>query len=609
MLNAKMHLPVLFGMLTLFHGQGKKSDSGPPWKDCLREAAGILETVGQSTESEFLKLGEKLLEFHRRARKTSELSASVVELLAGDEAETAIDGLKRVVERVELLARESRRGTSVLREILNAVSPIEHQVDGFGRIAQNLRVLCISTRIESAHLGDRDIGFHVLSGDVEKLALEIDSKCRLLQDRLITLIRLMENTLANLRILETRQEMQVREMLDGASSALAAMVKQHDASVDGARSLGSAGEAVSQAIGEIVTSLQSHDITRQRIEHVAEALNGVASADAGDASGNLDLMNTAADICALEKLQIDHAMDFLFKSIGHIESGLRGVASGVSRMTEEAANAAGSQGEDGHSFLTELEEKFGAVPDAIKAFSASSREISEVMASSAGTLADMAGFAGEIDTVGTRIKLIALNAIVKAAHMGTEGATLGVLADSIHQLSLDTCRRTDGVSRGLLAVSASADTLDSIEFDGKDNSEATLIGDDVAGLIERLSGLNGRVASLLDEIGRDGRELAGEIESMAEGIDLHHRMEETLSGVLSRIGHASKTLESLLPPEAISSRADRLQGLLDRYTMEHEREVHQLLIGNGISPDSPEQSTALPENESSDEFGDNVELF
>ena len=68
-------------------------------------------------------------------------------------------------------------------------------------------------------------------------------------------------------------------------------------------------------------------------------------------------------------------------------------------------------------------------------------------------------FIGDIEKIGIEIRMIGLNACIRAAHVGEKGTALGVLADSIHQLSGDTSGLTDAISENLKKVIQAAREL------------------------------------------------------------------------------------------------------------------------------------------------------
>lgn len=70
------------------------------------------------------------------------------------------------------------------------------------------------------------------------------------------------------------------------------------------------------------------------------------------------------------------------------------------------------------------------------------------------TIAEMGNFVVDIEDVGAEIKLIALNASIKAARTGEQGRALGVLAMAIQRLSSEAREQTQAVSDALRETSA-----------------------------------------------------------------------------------------------------------------------------------------------------------
>ena len=123
------------------------------WRHAVLALASDLESLGKSTEGEFLSIGEKLQDFYQRAGDISKISSTVARMMSGEELGAAIEGFRDVVDRMKRLEGESRRNTKTLRDVLENISRLNHHVDGFRKTIRHLRVLSVSTRIESARLG------------------------------------------------------------------------------------------------------------------------------------------------------------------------------------------------------------------------------------------------------------------------------------------------------------------------------------------------------------------------------------------------------------------------------------------------------------------------
>ncbi len=119
------------------------------WRDALQLLGTDLESLGKSTEGEFLSIGEKLQGFYQRAGEISKKSSSVANLMSGEELGAVIEGFRKVIERMKRLEGESRRNTETLQGVLENLAQLNRYVEGFNKTILHLRVLCISTRIEN----------------------------------------------------------------------------------------------------------------------------------------------------------------------------------------------------------------------------------------------------------------------------------------------------------------------------------------------------------------------------------------------------------------------------------------------------------------------------
>lgn len=603
-----------------------------------------LDDLNKSTEDEFLAIGERLLKFNMSAREISRISSSVAGLMAGEEITGAIGGFHGIVQHMERLEGESRESAGILNHVLRILDQMFAHLAGFKQTARVLRVLCVSTRIESARLGQRDIGFSVLAGDVDKLASEIETKCTHLLDHSHALGELIRRTLSRVLDLEARQHGQAQVVLEKTLLSLGSLTEKHSASSAGLQRVSARYNAISQSIGEIVSSLQFHDITRQRIEHSRSALdilnrgeltvegNGVGGEVLG---GGLNQLRLAGDVCELQKAQLNHARDELVFAVENIMRNLRHIADNVAEIAEETQVMVGSADELGHSFLSEIETGFSSVMKALEGYGEAGRELSVAMESVGETLNDMAHYAGDIEGIGTKIKLIALNAIVKSCHMGEEGASLGVLAEAIHRLSVETCERTVTVCDSFKSIIEAAETLNAgmnSEGQGRTGEVGRLSGM-LEDLMAKLRKVNGDIFSLLTRMNEEGRVLSNEIEGTVSRMEVHEHVDGAIREAVVHLDAVTALSRKLIPVGSQSDREEYLKSLQASYTMQGERDVHRTVTaGAAVSLMSeplvrPEMGASTLLNstdangvvemklekdgnaEEEEDLGDNVELF
>jgi len=589
------------------------------------ELGSELDALGKSTEGQFLAIGDKLHNYHQVCEEISRLSSSVARLMTGQDIEAVIEGFRNVISRVRGMGGKSGQGAATLKDLLAILSDLHAQLSGFHKTIRSLRILRVSTKIESSRLNGRDMGFNILAEEVGKLAFEIESRHSHLLSAAESMRELVGHALFTASDLGTRQLVQTGIILDKTASGLESLTEKHSQSSKSATRIAARYDSISRNIGEIVSSLQFHDIMRQRVEHVKKALDSIGpeQAHGGDSRGRL---TQAVGICELQIAQLRTARDELICAVDNILDNLRGVAAAVLEIAGETQAMAGTAGADGDSFLACVEAGFSSMTPAFSAYAEADTKLSSIMNSVGKTVVDMSVHINSIETLKEKIKLIALNAIVKTCHIGDEGASLHVLSENLRQLSIETQQRTEKMSADLRSMTVESESLRAVN-NGDDEGEAddpARIHQVVSGLLSALRSVNQRIMDLLGSMHDRGLALSDEIARVVEEVNVHHRVANVIDIVVRRLDEKLAPLRSLYPVDGGSGAGERLEALENSYTMMGEREVHSALLGGGPIAASPggaptahaaaseqniEKTDGNPDKEGEEDLGDNVELF
>jgi hypothetical protein len=134
------------------------------WSSNLTPTIQILQRLAGSTEDQFLELGGKLQDFAIRSSKISSVSSELVELVAGSESSQLTERLRHLFSDMnDYLERVNRQGTqscSTLEQIMVQLDKVIQPLEGFQKMDKALRMLSISTKIESARLGELGSRFY-----------------------------------------------------------------------------------------------------------------------------------------------------------------------------------------------------------------------------------------------------------------------------------------------------------------------------------------------------------------------------------------------------------------------------------------------------------------
>ncbi len=592
----------------------------------FEEWHGRLSTIGSritllngSTEEEFLAIGSRLHDFYARAGEIEGMSRQVADLILGEEVGRDMAALHGIVDRItDYLNRaeaETEQSSTTLQTILSYIGCVDEPLEGFRKIIKNLHMLSTAVKIESARLGEGAAGFTTLADDVERLSVSIKEKSVAILAEKDTLSAMIGGTLARVTATEAEQRGNVRQILDRTRESLATLAEIHGRCSEAVAIVTSSSAETAESIAEVVTSLQFHDITRQQIEHVKEALDDLSPHLTGQAGDPVKRAGEVADVCELQEAQLRHAREELSAAVARIVENLRDIARQQTRMSDETRVMAGTADQAGSSFFVEMESGIGRVTDVLSDNAVANRNLASAMESVVSSVRDIAGFVTDIEEIGSEIELIALNSQVKAANTGDGGAALGVLAEAIQHLSVEARARTGAVSDTLRKVTEVTESLShgidtdvrciAEEVDGFIVEIRSLLGS-VRGVNERLLCLLGRIDTAVQSLSRD-------IDLVTGMMSVHETSAAVIDEVLAEIDSVVGEVRRFVPASADHSKEQRLRELADRYTMHSERKVHDALLkGSGTKAAPAPAAFAAPPvlaASADDGLGDNVELF
>ncbi len=577
------------------------------WSAALDKAASELAVISGTTEDEFLAIGGRLQDFYQRGVGISELASSMVGEVAGEQVTAAMGGLGDMLDQmgryVDRAQGEIEESAQTLREILSLLSQVGDPLSGFKKVNKVLRMLGISTKIESARLGQSAAGFDTLASDVGELSVQVNDKAAFIIKRKDDLARAIALTLSGVLEAGAKQHDKVLEVLGRTRTGLQALTEINSRCSSSAATISAVSDEVSRTIGDVVMSMQAHDIVRQQIEHVEESLaelkQGLSDGSAG--------ADAAAIICELQVAQLRHASEELDAAVRTIIESLREVARKQSGLSAQTSGLAGIADQAGGGFFTDMEQDISVASDALMESSRVNKGLCAAMATVAETVGEIATFVGDIEKIGEEIKLIALNAQIKSAYTGDEGAALGVLAEAIQRLSIDAITHTGAVSDTLQGIISVTDRLSAgVNAETSDlESEVQVMVDKLSALVQSLRRVNDTLKHSLGSMDDGVSHLSSEIEQVIAGISVHQKVARVLEASIRDLSAIAADARIIAPAGSTGN----LDQLAQRYTMQSERRIHESMSGSTSERRPPTQSAPASAPVADDDLGGNVELF
>lgn len=585
---------------------------------CNRLLPGIKRHLAKSIrehERAFLQLGEKLQDFSQRAVEFAGCSQQLLSSASGQAMGDIIQVFHQELAEIDSVCSTVTADEAIdeLAGIVLLIERLESALLEFGRLVRRLQMLGISTRIESARLGSEGRGFSTLADDVDKLANRIVSHTSSILENARSLTEL-------LRLAGTQTE-----AMRGQQSACSVKVfAEIRANLDNLQAVEEAARKLStilaekaldnrNSIGEAVASMQFHDIVRQQVEHVEEALDDIELLISGKGSGEGDnafqvadaeLAAWVADVTGLQRGQVSNGKDRFFQAVENLKHNLANIAANVQGMEQEIIRLLGKDADSGARTLGRIEHGVAGMLATMQDFAGRGEEIGRTMGDVATTVSQIGSFLGDIEEVGAEIELIALNASIKAAHTGEQGKAMGVLAASVQQLSREASFQTDKVAALLREISQAASLMGERADSFLDTSQVRSMVGRLQDVVDRLKGIDREFAHGFSQVQDESSKLGRDVAGLTESIVFHRLASEQLIAAEALLADMEREARTLSPLEQDLHRPERLERLLQRYTMDAERLVHVGSLDGAAQPGV--QSDA---NSTSEDAWDNVELF
>ena len=568
----------------------------PAWAGELR---GIQERIGvlcAAGEKDFLLVGDRLQELQRRARQTAGLAAALVGEMLGGECERTAGGLGRMLAKSDRLQESARRDKLFLAGIGQRVNEVARALDALGGAAGVFAVLGVLVRIESSRDDETASGFGSVAQEVQSMAADIRGRLETAAGQIREIGTALKEATRRAGALDSHGAGGILEVRRQCEEGLRLLTERRDRIGASSQEIARRAEAASEEIAGLVTALQYQDITRQQMEHVAEAAAEMAVKLGGRLSR--EALADVAAAGAVQAAQLRQTQRTLGEASGQITAALASLAADI-RATARAAAGEGRRSAGADALLRELYTGFKAVQAHLAVCEDNHCEALRAAAITAEKVGGLARAVRDIESVSIRMRRVALNAAVKAAHLGDQGLALGVLVARVQDLTGEAEGHTQEIVRVLGALTEAADAeRHSLQAGAGTGAGAE---EQLEGMVEalRIAAAAGR--SRLEQVQQEASTLADQIDGL-RSVFSAGAAEDSLRRLITDLEAVAGAARRRAGGPAGDLRPAGLDDIERRYTMESEREVQRALTGDAESAVTAGQLEG-------NELGANVELF
>lgn len=568
------------------------------------EAASSLENAGdsllwvlRSTEEAVAALISGFRGLTQDVDHVTELAGEIVDRMESEHVSEVLPSAQALGQIAKRFVADRLRATSGILDTVTQEMALLQQLslvtEGQAKIALEIKVLNVHTKVEVAHLGEVGAGF-------EYFARELGDFSRALEENTEELTRHTESRKAAIQKTESllsvelprlREELTQVEVklcgdlavLDSGLSNLAESPAQFKHST----------KDIAGRIAGVVVAVQEHDITRQQIEHVQEAVVRLSREKLQDKKDGHELGRAYAGL-KIQAYQLKAAKATITGWTSQIKNCVEGILRisasglvGIAPLVLEQEQSVASQ----LCRIDLVERQYRDYGEKIRAslegMSSLSKIVTEHLQKSASAR--------------NRLRFLTFNSVIEASHLGSQADTICVIADGISEVA----------ERWNEVAERSSDALQEIAgLSGRVNDVVTSFAESdtrelMDAMLKTREGLEGLRAAAECAISQ-GRKIEICVEAMRRRVfEIDQKLEvldacfERIEKVLSAIETVKKQLENLEPDIGNLYEAREIERLFSpSYTTETERKVMHAAI-------YAEELPAIAQSAS----GNDVELF
>ncbi|MEX6723844.1 hypothetical protein [Parapedomonas caeni] len=517
---------------------------------------------------------------------------------AGQQLELAIDGLGGLTRDFETLSgvlessgmREAAADLSLVVQRLGGMNDgadggddallsrmialVGNGLEYIGRIGQSMRMivaLVVNARIAAAALQGGDSDFASFANQISRSIAVSQQNL----DDLTGAMQALERRLRAAHGVHAAVESRWQAVLTGMPARMTADLRQIEARRQGVQTaaleVGGLVRDLRQTVGAAVMALQVGDSSRQRLEHVVAAL----------AMASPVLQPGLAPLQAAQLQDTAHEHE---QHVTALDAALEGLARDAARIVETGARSLDIGDGGDTSFMADLERDVREADTVLRDIGQARGEAETVLDAVMTAVGHLERYVSVVQSFDADMRIMALNAGLKAARLGDEGRALSSIALTLRQCSQATAaestqamaaiRDLAGIAAQRRSASASqkamADLQAAMNRSLANLREACLVVDGL------LRGLRHDSAAISAFIGDARCQLAGQ--------DLHVAEMRAAARALDDVaGIGADADASMIEADAdASAMTALLAAVAALYTMGREREVHRTVTGSAV---------------------------
>jgi chromosome segregation ATPase len=414
----------------------------PEVAETLEQAEGELLALMAASESEISAVAQGFEDLAHDTDTILRLAGGIVGCVEDEKVLSVLPKVKTLGETAKLFIRERLEATSGILETVTEeaklLERLSHLTRGQRAIARETQTLSVLTNIEVARLGELGAGFQYLAHELDSFSQSVVTSIKDLTSHTEERKRSVEETKRMLATGLPRIQQEFARIEGDLENALAVVDSSQEQLARAPMQFRGCVEEIAGQIAGVVSAVQGHDITRQQLEHVNEALHWMTE-KIGDVEEDPQELPETPDIAAGLLIQI-YQLRSIQETVGHWLMQIRQCMDGILRISSSELVGIGP-------LVLEQERELSAQLVRIEGIERECEtDNAEVQATFAG-LSSLMQLVGEhlekSRYVRDRLQLLTFNSIIEASRLGSQADAILEISQSIKRISTSWSEMTD----------------------------------------------------------------------------------------------------------------------------------------------------------------------
>lgn len=549
--------------------------------------------VSSRIEEAFAEVGDRLGRSHGIFKELEDGLSVLSRELSGGRIEGASQALQDIADRLNAVAGALPAEAALLASIGEEAKQASAVLKLLSGHIQTITIVARSARIEAASFdGDRQ-SFLDFTREAFELGQAAQRSVEACARDGIQLAKAVEAALGRQKEFEGLYRSELLSVAAGLVAARSDLMAQQASGARLTETAATAASRIASAITEAVMALQSGDATRQRLEHISEALGRMAQPAPTIAPDAVAAPATWL-VGQLQAEQLKDTKRAFDQDLARTVSALGAIICDAGGLVAQSRAIYGGEAEDASSFLTLVKQRLAQASKLIAACERSGVSVDEALTVVTETVSRFReAISGLGEAVGDII-LIGMNASLRAARAGVKGNAFVVIANELKAAA-------DQMSAGAVRLKPVLDRIENFVGELRehraqgDAAELARLEPAVLNALQEAEAGNEQLVGLMTRLARESAafdELLGRARDRITALD---QASARLPGTA-----ASIAAENVAPRQVTLLPADQslLDELFARYTMEREREVHREVLQRlGLASAIPVSAPAVAEED------------